>query len=32
MRKDCRIGVPIGFIKMYLKVPLKTRESLLSNC
>ena len=30
-RKDCRIEVPIGLIKMHLKVPQKTRESLLSS-
>ena len=30
-RKDCRIEVPIGLIKMHLKVPQKTRENLLSS-
>lgn len=30
-RKDCRIEVPIGLIKLHLKVPSKTRENLLSS-
>ena len=30
-RRDCLIEVPMGFLKLHLKVPQKTRDDLLSS-